>query len=44
MLIEPSKAKFHFYTVDCGTHERHFFTMWELLSFLAKINLEIQKN
>ena len=33
-----------FYTVVYSTHEEHFFTLWELIASLSKINLETQKN
>lgn len=33
-----------FYTVKFQHYERHFLTLWELIAFLASINLEAQKN
>jgi len=32
------------YTVQFGTFERHFLTLWQLIAFLSNINQEVQKN
>jgi hypothetical protein len=33
-----------FYTVVYSTHEEHFFSLWELIASLSKINTEAQRN
>ena len=42
-LITPRKQN-GFYTVKFNDHERHFFTMWELIAFLSGTDTNLQNN
>jgi hypothetical protein len=44
MKISTITQKTVFYTVVNPEGENHFFTLWEMISFLSKIDLEVQKN
>jgi hypothetical protein len=43
-IIMIPKKENGFYTVVVGNYEVHFFAMWQVIAFLANINMETQRN
>lgn len=33
-----------FYIISFGSYDRYYFTLWEVIADLSKIDLEVQKN